>query len=283
MNNIQRVLAVTLTSLSLLGCGANLVGMAEKTLYPFKDVDKSYPVPAVPPTGYEQKYFPVTASDGTPMSIHAWYHKAANPRARVLVYFHGNGENLEAVRQGGLLQLLSDLGFSVVTSDFPGLGRSTGFPDEANLTNAGLAVLSWARSNFPQAPVIVWGRSLGAAVAAQVVSKTNVNLTGLVLTSPWASFIDLAKDKTSLAGNLPKDWLAKHSYDTEKAVKDFRVDTLIHHGNKDTTVPLKFGKRVQAAFVTGVSKFVEIDGFGHNDIFRSEVLWNDVKNFHLNN
>lgn len=281
MKNIIKVSLAVSFALFVSGCGGSIIQLAERSLYPFAEVDKNHPVSEIPPEGFDQVYLDVEASDGSDMRVHTWFHKASNPGSRLLFYVHGNGENLEAVRKSNLLRLLASWGYHVVVFDFPGLGRSTGFPDEANLVNAGLAVLDWAHETFPQAPVMVWGRSLGAAVAAQVVAKTDVKVGGLMLTSPWATFLELAKDKTKLAGSLPEEWIEKHKYDTVSAVADISVRTTIHHGNKDTLIPFKFGKKVHAAFPEGVANFTELTGFAHNDVFQSQQLFTDLRSFPL--
>jgi uncharacterized protein len=278
----MKAILLIISAVILSSCAGSVTKIAEGVLYPFEDTNKRYKVSETPPEGLSQVYFDVPAADGGRLKIHAWYQKNTNPRARVLVHFHGNGENLEALRQSGLFEAYSNLGLSYIVIDYPGLGRSTGTPNEKNLTTAGVAAVRWARRELPSAPIVVWGRSLGAAVAAQVVKVEEQNISGLVLTSPWANFLDLAKDKSGLASQLPKSWLDQHRYDTEAVVKQFSLSTLIHHGVKDEVVPIKFGRRVFAAFSRGVAKMSELKDFGHNDIYRSQDLWRDIRAFGAN-
>lgn len=272
-------IALSLIALGNLGCGDSVQIIAETVLYPFDRVDEKYPVPENPPEGLNQKYFDLTASDGTAMKVHAWYHRAPNSRAKTFVHFHGNGENLEAMNQSNFLKVLMDMKVNFVIIDYPGLGRSTGFPDQQNLTNAGLASLHFAKQIFSRSKIVVWGRSLGAAVAAQVVAANSSGVEAMLLTSPWSSFLDVAKNKTGLANRLPQEWLDRHNYDSVEAASRIRVNSLIHHGIEDTLIPVEFGRRVFESFPNNNADMVEIPEVGHNDIYMARQFWDDLKSF----
>ena len=130
-----------------VGCGGGLTGLAESILYPFESVDKKYPVPENPPAGLEQAYFNVTAHDGSVMSVHAWIHNTGSNRNKTLVFFHGNGTNLQVLELSGFLKVLKDLKFNYVIMDYPGLGRSTGTPNQPNLVNSGIQMVEYAKIN----------------------------------------------------------------------------------------------------------------------------------------
>ena len=263
-----------------IGCGSGgLTGLAEGILYPFESVDKKYPVPENPPEGLEQTYTEIVGHDGTPITVHAWIHDTGSNRNPTLVFFHGNGTNLQVLQISGFLDVLRQLKFNFVVMDYPGLGRSTGTPNQPNLWNAGKKMVEYAHNRFRRSRLIIWGRSLGAAVASQVGYTEQPYADGLILTSPWFSFLTLALEKTGLAKNLPEEWLALHGWNSAEAVKDIKLKTMIHHGNKDTLIPFKFGQMLFEAFTQTTPNFIELDGVGHNDVFSSQQFWNDIKGF----
>lgn len=262
-----------------IGCGGSLTGLAEGVLYPFDQVDKKYPVPENPPEGISQTYFNLKASDGTDMQVHAWIGNTGSTGNKTLVYFHGNGTNLESLYRSNFIGVLQQLKFNFIIIDYPGLGRSTGFPNQPNLVNAGQAALNYAVSAFRGSKIIIWGRSLGAAVATQVAAVNQSKVRGLMLVSPWNRFLDLALEKTGLAKNLPEEWLALHSYDSQAVAPSIGTRTLIHHGLADTLIPHKFGKKLFEAFPQNTSHMVNIEGIGHNDLYTVKEFWDNLKAF----
>ena len=100
-------------------------------------------VPATPPAPLEAVELATT--DETLISV--WHLPADHlPATRpVALFFHGNGENLETMRQTGLFGELAglDIGFAAV--DYPGYGRSGGRPSEESLGLAADAAWPWAR------------------------------------------------------------------------------------------------------------------------------------------
>src|SRR5687768_12258225 len=85
-------------------------------------------------------------------TVSAWWHPpAAADRAAVLV-LHGNGENLETMRQAGTFAELAGLGFGVLAIDYPGYGRSEGSPSEAGNVAAAEAAWEWLQANHRGGP-----------------------------------------------------------------------------------------------------------------------------------
>lgn len=282
MKRIVQLFTLILFSLSITACGgSSLEGLAESMLYPFKDVDKKYPVPEVAPEGYKAINLPALAADGTTMNINGWVYKSNNPNtSRFYIHFHGNGENLQALHQFNFLAKMKEFNSHFLVIDYPGLGRSTGSPNEANLVSGALAAIDWVKANYPNMTIIVWGRSLGAAVAVQATAKRQSIIHGLTLTSPWNNMLDMARNITKLVDQLPKSWLEKNKYDSVAAAKMIHTTTLIHHGIEDTLIPIRFGREVFASFPEPDNvMMVEFPGLGHNDIFSNQQLWSDIKNF----
>ena len=278
INKLKSILLVA-TAIYLTGCGGGLSQLAQNVLYPFESVNKKYKVPDVAPEDLKDLNFSVTATDGTAMNIHGWSYTNPNPNARVLVYLHGNGENLQALYEFNFVAAFKQLGVHFVMIDYPGLGRSTGTPNQANLVNSAMTTIDWADRAYPRSPVIVWGRSLGAAVAVQATNQMQNRIQGLVLTSGWNTFIDAARALSKLADSIPKEWLDQNTYDSVAAASNIRVTTLMHHGTIDTLVPFALGQKLFSAFPTGTAFFRELPEKGHNDIFSDPLLWQDVRGF----
>ena len=65
-------------------------------------------------------------------TLHGWWIPAANPRAKVVLYLHGNDGNVSTSVDG--IAPLRELGYSVFMIDYRGYGASGGgFPSEAGV------------------------------------------------------------------------------------------------------------------------------------------------------
>ena len=260
-------------------CEEGFDASVDKILYPFIYSNVRATVPAVPPEGIEQTYLSATASNGEEMKIHTWYHHSNSETNQTLIYFHGNNENIGMLKKKGAFKRFQSLGLNFVVIDYPGLGRSTSFPNEYNLTNAGLAAVDFALDEFEGTDFILWGRSLGAGVASQVVPHVQQYLTGFILTSPWATFPKLAFERSRLANGISNDWFRQNTYDSVASARQVRVPSLVQHGKKDSVIPFKFGKEVYEAFPKGVAEFHVYPKLNHRNIFQREKVWRATESF----
>lgn len=197
-------------------------------------------------------------------------------RARpAVVFFHGNGENLETMRLSGLFDDLRRVGVHFVAVDYPGYGRSRGRPGEAGLVASGEAGLAWLEERFPEQPKALVGWSLGAAVAVQVARRHGGRVDRLALMSAWDDLPSLA------AVHFPR-WLVKvglpDRYDSLAAAPEIRVPTLMIHGVRDRIVPIVHGERLHAA-LGDQARMVRVPEAGHNDLLARPVVWQELARF----
>ena len=103
-----------------------------------------YPVPGVevgtPPAGFEE----VDSAFCRGGRAMGWHHPGPASGTRpAMIFFHGNGENLETLKWSGLYDQLLALDAPVLVVDYPGYGRSTGQPSEQSLKKTAEAALRW--------------------------------------------------------------------------------------------------------------------------------------------
>lgn len=107
------------------------------------------------------------------------------PRGRVLV-FHGNaGSALDRAYVRDVLQAPGLPPLEVVLVEYPGYGPRPGAPSEGALVEAALEAVRLAR--LDGAPLLLWGESLGSAVAALAAAAAPGAVDGLALVTPLAS------------------------------------------------------------------------------------------------
>jgi len=166
---------------------------------------------------------PVTLETDDGLALDAWWLPHERPRASLL-FLHGNAGNISH-RLDSLLQF-HRLGFSVLILDYRGYGRSEGRPSEAGLALDAQAGWRWLREEADQAPeqIVLFGRSLGAAVAAELAEALEASGGGqgpaaVILESPFRSVPALAQRVYPF---LPARWLARFSHNTERHVRASR-------------------------------------------------------------
>ncbi len=198
------------------------------------------------------------SEDGT--RLHGWYFSHDNPR-RVVLYFHGNGEQVADNRD--LMELLRDeLDAAVLVFDYRGYGLSGGKPYEAGIVADGLAAHRWLaeQTGRPLDEVILIGRSIGGGVAVAVAAEQGA--AALVLQSTFTRLTDAAAKHYPW---LPVKWLMRNRYDSLARIARYDGPVLISHGTDDHVVPFEQSRSLLAAAPTEKKQFFEVRGAGHND------------------
>jgi len=232
-----------------------------------------YPAPPVRVPAPPEPLAEVRLDTGRGDAVVGWAGgAAAPPGAPVVLFFHGNGENLATMAMAGLFHEMAALDTAHLAIDYPGYGRSTGRPSEESLAAAADAALEWARREHPERPVVAAGWSLGAAVAAALAARRPDEVAGLIALSPWASLPELAR--RFFPGQLVRLALSDR-YDTEAAAEGVRVPALVVHGARDAIIPAVHGRRVAAA-LAGPVEHRELPTAGHNDLLAYPEVWYEI-------
>jgi len=251
--NFRRVLLETAASLWRIYLLLILVAMLgqRRMMYP---APKSAIVPEAPGL----KLLTIPGRDGR--QIHAFYLPARSSAATV-VMFHGNGEQIADVMP--LVQDLADYGLGTLAIEYPGYGLSSAYTttEENVYADAEQAILHVQRvMGVPRERVILFGQSLGAAVAAEMATRGLG--ARLILLSPFTSMVEMA---SKIAPILPTRLLLNDRYDTLSKASRLALPTLLIHGTSDTVVPVTMGQRL-AEKITPVTVLL-VPGADHNNLY----------------
>ena len=262
------VIAAALVGAGLVLVPAMIDALVRQTLYPAPPVS----VPSPPPGPLDEIHLATAAGD----QVVAWAGGAGAPaEGPVVLFFHGNGENLETMRQAGLFAALERLAVAYLAVDYPGYGRSTGSPSEARLAAAADAALAWARRNHPRRPVVACGWSLGAAVAVALVARHPAEIRGLAALSPWTDLPALARTHFPIPG---LGHAIRDRYDSLAAAPTIRAPALVAHGEDDRIIPVAHGERLAGA-LAGEARWFPVRGAGHNDLLGQPIVWEELERF----
>ena len=197
------------------------------------------------------------SADGVQLS--GWYVPSEDAELTVL-FCHGNGGNMS--HRLDSINIFHNLGLNCFIFDYRGYGQSSGKPTEEGTYLDAEAAYEWLKKKkkVSSANIIVFGRSLGASIAAYLAGKVEVR--ALVIESCFTSYVDIGK---KFYPYMPIRLFAKFGYPTIDYVRDVNCPVMIIHSRDDDIIPFEFGQKLYEA-VDAPSEFVEIYG-GHNDGF----------------
>ncbi len=207
--------------------------------------------------------------------VFVWMTREQSPTSVAVVYCSGNGENLGALAESGLFGKFTRRGINLFAFEYPGYGKSEGIATEGTLRDAALSVIDYIHWRWPNRPIVLCGRSLGAAVVLEAATAGTYAVQGLVLISPWTSLRDVA------AVHYPR-WLVRgllwEQYDSLKSATLFHGSVLVIHGTSDQIIPFEQGQALSVRFQPK-AQLIAVNGAGHNDILNFEETWNGLDTF----
>ena len=201
----------------------------------------------------------LTTSDG--VRIHGWFVPGSG--GPTLIWFHGNGGNISN-RADNIAGLNRRLGVSILIIDYRGYGLSEGSPNEQGTYLDAEAAMAHALSRPDVDPerLVLFGRSLGCAVAAEMAVRHDVY--AVVLESPFTSISAMASRAYPFLPGL--GLLTGNMYDTLGKTARIDAPVMVLHGDSDEIVPFEMGREVFDA-ATEPKRFYRIRGAGHNDTY----------------
>ena len=167
----------------------------------------------------------------------SWYYNN-NKSYKTILFFHGNAGKLD--NRVYKLNELAKLNINYLIVAYRGFSGNQGKPSEDGIYKDSNAAKKWLNENgINDKNIILYGESLGTAVAVDLASKNN--FAGIILESPFTSMIKLAKKYYPY---LPVTILLKDKYESENKLKKINAPILIMHGKKDTIVPFEMGEEI---------------------------------------
>jgi fermentation-respiration switch protein FrsA (DUF1100 family) len=214
------------------------------------------------------------------IELHAWFFPHQRPfdgpqgRPRegldagpiaTLLFCHGNAGNVSHRLEN--VHYLVQMGFQVLLFDYRGYGHSTGEPSEEGLYLD--AAAAWAylvqRGDTVGAPQIIFGRSLGGAVAVELATRVATSgldsPDGLVIESTFTSIRTLARHM--FASPLPE---LPVKYNSLGKIDRIGTPLLAIHGERDELIPYADGLALFEA-APEPKAWYPIRGAGHNDTY----------------
>ena len=215
------------------------------------------------------------SEDGT-TQLHAWMFKSPTdkPKATV-IHFHGNGQNLSAQFFFAYWMLEHDIDLFVF--DYRGYGKSQGEPSPKGTVEDGKAALRYIQSHKRESPLVIFGQSLGGAIALRVAGelRDEIPYKAVVVDSTFHSYKEAARKVLNNSWiTWPFQWLSYLVLSDKYGPEDYigRISPrplLVVHGTNDKTVAYSLGQRV-FELANPPKEFWEIKGGVHTDFMMRE-------------
>lgn len=247
-----RPIALTVLAVLALIYAAKVATLAtDQASHLYHPTEQWTSTPAAIGAPYEEVSF--EAADGTLLS--GWFVPAAGPARATVLFCHGNARNISGDVE--TLALFRSLGLETLFFDYRGYGRSQGKPDEQGTYLDARAAWDYLtlRRGVPPERIVVWGRSLGAAVAVDLAAERRPR--AVVLEGAFASIRAMAKRLYPWA---PVDLFLKYRYDNLSKIGRLEAPILIVHSREDQVVPYAQGRLLYEAAPAGRATFLEIGG-----------------------
>ncbi|MEA3560690.1 MAG: alpha/beta hydrolase [Candidatus Omnitrophota bacterium] len=204
---------------------------------------------------YEDIYFQTSDS----CRLNAWFIPASRSRATIL-FCHGNAGNISHRLE--IIRLFNRLNLNTFIFDYRGYGKSKGWVSENGTYLDAQAAYDYlvSRDDVTGDKIIIYGKSLGAAIAIDLAAKTKP--CALISESAFGSVLEIGR---VFYAHLPLKLMLTMRYDNISKIRGLDMPKLIIHSIDDEIVPFEQGRRLFNE--AGEPKeFYQMCG-GHNDAF----------------
>ena len=179
-------------------------------------------------------------------------------RRGVVVYFHGNKENIE--RYAKFAANFTNHGYEVWMEDYPGFGKSTGERTEKKMYQQALQVQKMAAGKYGRDSIIIYGKSFGTGIAAYVAAESDCRR--LILETPYYSIPALF---SCYAPIYPTQLMSTYKIPTNKFLLDVHCPVSIFHGTDDGVIPYRCAYRLKAV-LKPTDEFITIEKGTHQNL-----------------
>ena len=209
-------------------------------------------------------------------SISAW-HFNNFPDSKTILYCHGNYGNIS--HKDDLVNLCLGQRLNLLLFDYRGYGRSKGYPSQFGLYEDGDSVYRYLSQRVDPDRIIIWGESLGGAVATYIASK--YPCSSLILLSTFSSLDDIISDSSivrwpvagpCIIGIAKILGMLMDRMSNKTRIRDVKCPIVIIHSREDGLIPFANAERTFNSISHGCKLFIEIKGIHSNPELNEDLL-----------
>ncbi|KAJ8666870.1 hypothetical protein QAD02_008532 [Eretmocerus hayati] len=240
------------------------------------------PPPSVHHLPYQSIY--TKSVDGT--TIHMFFIPQPEDSIKIaptLLFLHGNAGNM-GHRLENVKGLYSHIQCNVLMIEYRGYGLSQGSPSEEGLymdARAGIEYL-YSRNDINTNEIIVFGRSLGGAVAIDISIREEISrkIWCLIVENTFTSIPDMALVliKFRILQYLPL-FCYKNKFLSLSKVRSLGVPALFISGRQDKLVPPKMMDELYEACSSSFKRKIQIPDGTHNETWNKSGYYDQINTF----
>lgn len=223
-----------------------------------------YPRPDVtapPPNAFD---FSVTVEPGIDVGCRLYQ---GDPSWPSILFFHGNGE--VASDYDDMAPYYLEREINLIVADYRGYGQSGGKPTLTDMTRDCHAILARTYELMGEKglrrDLVVMGRSLGSMSALELASSHADLIKGVIVESGFMCILAIV---FNLGLPLGGEWKGLDEIEEQCAnvARALTIPALVIHGEEDSLVPIKEGRRLYQTLGSENKRLVTIEDADHNTI-----------------
>lgn len=217
---------------------------------------------------------PPEHEDFTYKGITGWVFRFnEQPHSKWMLHCHGNSGNISHLRH--IISLCQRQGLNILVFDYRGYGKSAGRPTPQRICEDGEAAYEYLTQHLQvnSDRILIWGESLGGAVATHVASKHPHSV--LVLVATFSSLDDVIKD--SHPGLISRFFCFVLRAMVNCLVSKDKIDkvkgaVVVLHSRDDEVIPFPSAERMYGRIQHGCKRFIEVTGYHASPRLTPDVL-----------
>ncbi|GLI68716.1 hypothetical protein VaNZ11_013197, partial [Volvox africanus] len=284
-----------------LCCGAGgVAGLALALLYFFQENLLYIPrLPGVPagfwkyPNDFKLEYEDVYLTTDDGVKLHAWllwrsgWTKEVLKSRPVVLFFQENAGDM-SYRLPFLRLLVYRLNVVVFALSYRGYGLSEGRPNQRGLQKDALAGLRYvlSRNDLATDKVVLFGRSLGGAVAIHLAAEQQAQIQGLIVENTFTAVQDMASRVVPplsllIGAGRPCNFLITNKWSNIDMIPRIKLPMLMMVSLQDEMVPSSQMFRLHAAQTSPNCELVQFEKARHMDAYDTEpeLYWGALAHF----
>ncbi|GFN95847.1 abhydrolase domain-containing protein 13 [Plakobranchus ocellatus] len=228
---------------------------------------------------YENQF--IHTKDG--IRINVVFIKQMQRAALTIIFFHGNAGNI-GHRLQNALGLYSALNANVLMVEYRGYGKSEGGESEAGLYQDAEAAMDFLlkRSDIDPSQIMLFGRSLGGAVAVYLASSSTYGprLAGLILENTFTSIYEMSHKilRLQCLKYIPR-WCFKNKFPSIERMEAIKIPTLFLSGTMDELVPPRMMKDLYNKSRSSLKRLEQFANGTHNDTWMCPGYYESLMRF----
>uniref|UniRef100_A0A1B0A886 Protein ABHD13 n=1 Tax=Glossina pallidipes TaxID=7398 RepID=A0A1B0A886_GLOPL len=237
------------------------------------------------PTMHNLPYETVSIHTPDKVTLHAFWISNQNERSKsvpTFIYLHGNAGNM-GHRMQNVWGIFHHLNCNILMLEYRGYGLSTGSPSERGLIIDAKAAVDYlyTRHDLDHTQILIFGRSLGGAVAVDVAADTvyGQKIMCAIVENTFTSIPDMAVELIHPLVRFVPLILYKNKYNSLSKIRKCSVPLLFISGLADNLVPPNMMRTLYTECGSQRKGILVFPGGSHNDTWIVDGYYDGLRTF----